>query len=192
VPRTQVRPLTPATVADFWAVHREPDGSFGWCCCAAWWVPTWEGWGERTEAQNCAVREAVFAQGEMDGHVLTVDGAPAGWIQCGPRDRLRKLVEQYALAPDPDVWAVTCFALRAEFRGRGLAQTFLAGVLDDLRARGVRRVQGYPRPGGREEGHNVWTGPEAMFVRAGFRKVGEAARGPVYELDLGSAVSRGA
>ena len=40
---------------------------------------------------------------------------------------------------------------------------------------GVRRVQGFPSAKVR------WTGSEGMFVRAGFARVGEAARGPVYE-----------
>ena len=180
----EVRRLTPATVTDFWSVHRDDEGC-GWCFCVAWWVPTWKAFPDRTEAENRALREGLFARGEHDGYVLTVDGEPAGWCQCGPRDRLPQLREMYGLVADPGVWAATCFVLRPAFRGRGLAHALLAGVVEDVRARGATRIQGFPRRG-RHDAGEVWTGPEGVFVRAGFSAVAETPRGPVYERTLGA------
>ena len=97
-----------------------------------------------------------------------------------------KLLAQYGLAPDADVWAVTCFEVAPSHRGRGAAARLLAGILDDLRSRGVARVQGFPRPGERLEPGAAWTGPEGLFRSAGFREVGRAERGPVLELALRS------
>ena len=52
--------------ADFFALHSAANDA-GWCYCAAWWVPSWHGWGERTAAQNRALREQLCVRGEYDG-----------------------------------------------------------------------------------------------------------------------------
>lgn len=185
----EVHPLDAARVGDFFAVHCEANG-LGWCACVAWEVPTWEGWGERTAEENVALRRRLFTEGHFHGYVLYEDGQPVGWCQCGPRDRWPKLVESFGLAPSPGTWAVTCFALAPGARKRGLAHQLLAGALDDLRRRGVRRVEAFPRMGGtsggaasppteqgKHEDGEVWTGPESLFVKAGFAPVGPASGG---------------
>jgi GNAT superfamily N-acetyltransferase len=156
----------------------------GFCFCAAWWVPTWEEWKRRTPSENRAQREALLRRGERDGYLLLDAGRAVGWTQVGPRDRLAKLVAQYGLAPDPGCWAVTCVEIAPSHRGRGAAAFLLRGVLDDLRARGARRVQGFPRCGAGLEPGQAWTGPEGMFRSAGFREVARAERGPVVQIDL--------
>ena len=103
-----VRRLDAATVPDFFRVHATAEGP-AWCSCVAWWVPDWNGWSERTAAENRAFREELFARGEHDGYLCYDDGAPVGWCQCGPRDRLPKLLRTYGLEPDSSVWAVSCF-----------------------------------------------------------------------------------
>ncbi len=175
--------LDAARRADFHRVHSEEHGC-GWCCCIAWWVPTWDGWDQRTGAENRALREDLFDRGEYDGYLLYVDGAPAGWCQAGPRDRLTKLVRQYRLPPDPGAWAVTCFQVLPPFRRRGLAARLLAGVLEDLRARGVARVEAFPKRTPMNDPLDLWTGPEAMFLATGFKPIREEDRGPVLSLDL--------
>ena len=105
-----VVPLDSSRREDFYRVHSEANEA-NWCYCVAWWVPTWEGWGQRTADENLTLRESLFQLGEYDGYLLYVDGEPAGWCQCGPRDRLPKLLEEYRLEPDPEVWAITCFLI---------------------------------------------------------------------------------
>lgn len=182
--------LSPALEGDFFRLHCEGNGQ-GWCACVGWWVPTWEGWGERTAAENRALREALFARGEHDGYLAFVGDAPAAWVQVGPRDRLEKLARQLSLDPDPATWALSCFFVAPAFRGQGLAAWTLAAVLDDLRARGVRRVEAYPRraaSGETLDAGEVWTGPEALLRAAGFGDVtggdGGAARRGVLALEL--------
>jgi len=176
----EVRRLTPDLVPLFWEFMGDEEDGRGFCFCAAWWTPTWEEWKARTPEANRAHREALFARGERDGYLLLDEGRPVGWCQVGPRDRLSKVVAQYGLAPDPHAWAVSCFEIAPSHRGRGAARFLLEGVLADLRDRGVKRVDGFPRCGERLEPGEAWTGPEALFRGAGFREVGRAARGPVY------------
>jgi GNAT superfamily N-acetyltransferase len=173
----RVRKLTPDSRPDFWRAHCEEEGC-GWCWCTAWWVPSWEGWKDRTDAENRTLRESLFARGEDDGYLLYVDGEPAGWCQVGARDRLPQLTTLYGLSPDPDVQAITCFAIRPPYRGKGLWPRLLDGVLEDLRSRGAPRVQAFPRAGA------AYGGTDSLYLRAGFVEVARAPRGPVYERTL--------
>ena len=181
-----VRRLAPDLDAALLGFLGDEAGGRGFCFCTAWWVPTWEEWKERTAGENRALREDLLARGERDGYLLLDGEAVVGWCQVGPRDRLPKLVKQYGLAPDADVWAVTCFEVAPSHRGRGAAAFLLRGALADLRARGVRRVQGFPRCGRGLEPGQAWTGPEGLFLSAGFREVSRTDRGPVLELRQGT------
>lgn len=162
---------------DFRRLHSDENGA-GWCRCVAWWVPTWDGWGDRSAAENAALRESLCDAGEYDGYLAYAAGDPVGWCQAGPRDRLAKLVRQLGLEPDPAAWAITCFLVAPAYRRTGVARTLLQHVLDDLRRRGVPRVEAYPRAHAEHEG-DLWTGPLGLYLAAGFAQVADSPRGPV-------------
>ena len=89
----EVRRLTAERRSDFDRVHCKANGA-EWCRCVAWWVSTWDGWGERTAEQNDALRDELFARGEHDGYLAYRDGVPVGWCQVcllytspSPRDQ---------------------------------------------------------------------------------------------------------
>jgi GNAT superfamily N-acetyltransferase len=185
--KIRVVPLNPATRKDFFKVHCQKQGT-GWCYCTAWWVPTWEGFGDRQEAENRDLRERLFAAGHDDGFLLYLEDQPVGWCQVGQRDRLEKLRSQYQLDPDPGIWAITCFTILPSFRGQGLARRLLQGVLVSLQISGIERVQAFPKPGERLDPGEAWRGTEGLFREAGFQALGESAAGPVLELDLGTMV----
>lgn len=165
--------LSSANLSDFYTVHCSDNGT-GWCYCAAWWVPTWEGWGDRPAEQNRALRESLFNQGEYDGYLCyDEEERPVAWAQVGPRDRLVKLISQFNLEPDADAWAMSCFLVLPQLRRRGIAQAFLERILDDLRGRNVARVEAYPRRGADLDELELWMGPQEIFHRAGFIPVGD-------------------
>ena len=174
----EVHRLTPGRERDFFRLHCAANGC-GWCRCAAWWVPTWEGWGERSVEQNETLRRELFARGEHDGYLGYLDGEPVAWCQAGPRDRLRKAVEQFSLEADPDTWAVSCFLVHPAHRRRGLATVLLRSVLADLRERGARRVEVFPKRSEEADELDLWNGPEAMFRGEGFQVVRDDPVRPV-------------
>jgi GNAT superfamily N-acetyltransferase len=178
-----VLPFSPELEADFYALHG-PANEAGWCYCVAWWVSTWDGWNQRTAAENRRLRQSLLDQGQHDGYLLYVDGQPAGWCQAGPRDRLTLLVRRYQLPPDPETWALTCFFIAPSFRRQGLAGRLLHGVLADLAARGVKRVEAYPKRGQELDEVQLWTGPEAMFLGAGFEVAQDDPRRPILARSL--------
>jgi GNAT superfamily N-acetyltransferase len=168
---------------DFYRVH-SAENEADWCMCSAWWVPTWDGWGDRTATENRSVREALFQRGEFDGYLGYLDGKPVGWCQAGPRDRLEKLCRQLGLAPDAAAWAITCFLIVPAHRHAGVASAMLHGVLEDLQRRGVRRVEAFPKRGEGLDAGDLWNGPEAMFLQAGFRVARDDPRRPVLVKQL--------
>jgi GNAT superfamily N-acetyltransferase len=178
--RIEVLPLGPDRLRDFYQVHSRANNA-DWCYCTAWWVPTWEGWGDRTQAENRSLREELFARGQFDGYLLYADGKATGWCQVGPRDRLQKLCQAYQFSPNPGIWAITCFLLSPARRGQGLARLMLQEVLEDLGRRGVTFVQAYPRKGEGLSAGEVWTGTPALVRAAGFTMIQDDPRRPVYQ-----------
>lgn len=175
-----VHKLTRERLADFYQIHR-PENGEGWCNCVAWWVPSWDGWGDRTAEGNRKLRDNLFDDGHYDGYLLYVDGSPVAWCQRGPRDRLQKLRRQYDLPEDDSIWAVTCFVVIPAFRGKGLTHLLLKEVLADLKRNGIKRVQAFPKCGAGLEPGAVWTGPESVFVNAGFKVERDHPEHPIYE-----------
>ena len=179
----RVERLDPARPEAFFRLHCAGNGA-GWCRCVAWWVPTWEGWGERSEAENRRLREDLFARGERDLWVCFVDDVPAASVQACPRDRLEKLRAQFDLTPDPGAWAIGCFFVAPAFRRQGLARRLLGAVLDELRELGARSVEAFPRQGADLDPGEQWTGPAALYAAMGFQPAQEAGRRAVVRLAL--------
>jgi GNAT superfamily N-acetyltransferase len=179
----RVERLTPERESDFVAfMQRNEDGA--WCWCSAWWTPTWEGFGDRTAEQNRGLRDSLFADGIHDGYLAYAAGAPIGWMQAGPRDRLTKVLDDFDLPAEEGVWAVTCFNVLAPCRGQGVARRLLATAVEDAKASGATAVEGYPRHGTGHEPGEVWTGPESLFLGAGFTELSRGPRRAVWRLDL--------
>ena len=179
-PRLRIERLHAGNRDAFARIHCDATGH-GWCQCVAWWVPTWEGWGERTAEANAGVRARLFADGISDGYLVYRDDALAGWVQAWKRDAFAKLATQFGLTPDPHAWMVGCFVILPAFRGQGMAAGALGLILDDLKSRGACSVDAFPKRGAQEPGE-LWNGPEAMFRDAGFKVVTDDPKRPVLRL----------
>lgn len=179
----RLRRLDMSTRADFFKLHSKTNDC-GWCCCVAWWVPTWDGWSDRTAVQNRLLRQQLFDHGEFDGYLYYDDKTPIGWCQVGPRDRLQKLVKQFALSPDPDVWAITCFLVLPSHRRKGMARSMLEAVLEDLKSRAVTRVQAFPKQTESEDPLEHWCGPVQLFQEVGFRQTSAVGAPLIFEYSL--------
>lgn len=179
----RVARFEPGMEADFWSLHSADHGC-GWCFCSAWWVPEWKGWGSRSAQQNRSVREELLTHGEYDGYLLYRGKLPVGWSQVGPRDRLLKLCEQFGLEPDPGIWAITCFLIHPDHRRLGFARSLLFGILEDLPTRGAKRVEAFPRRGIKLDSHDLWNGPEDLYLEAGFELVREDPVRPILGLSI--------
>jgi GNAT superfamily N-acetyltransferase len=128
------------------------------------------------------------------GLVAYVEGRPAGWSRVVPRATLPGVMGNRALRrlldDDPAVWWVTCFAVRREHRGAGVATALLVAAVEHARRHGASAVEGHPVDVGRLQaakisGSAVFTGTLAMFESAGFHEIGRTYPSrPVMRMEL--------
>jgi GNAT superfamily N-acetyltransferase len=168
--------------SEFARIHCDETGN-GWCQCVAWWVPTWDGWGGRTAAQNLELRERLFRDGVHDGYFVYSDGELAGWIQVWKRDAFPKLAAQFGVASNEDAWMIGCVLILPAFRSQGAARQALALVVNDLRLRGARSIDAFPKRGANDAGE-LWNGPESTYAHLGFAVVRDDAKRPLLRLTL--------
>ena len=113
--------------------------------------------------------------------LLAFDGDRAiGWMQIGPRADVPEWNNAgRASAPlvpsetdDACVWAISCFFIRAQARGRGLSHRLVAAGIDHARGGGARVLDACPM----DEAKNsrsigLFVGSTRVFEKAGFEKV---------------------
>lgn len=191
-----VHPLTGARRAD-WLQFFAGNGEFNWCWCRYWdFAGDSRAWIRREEADNRSDAHTAVAAGEVEG-VLAYDGTTVvGWARLHRRTAGDKMSEFFG-APAAGTWSIGCVAVHKDARGAGRAHALIQGAIDYVRAQGGTALEGYPRkiepddltgPGAdrlpEDEGAQVaakdatdpsrlpdgevWTGPAALFERAGF------------------------
>lgn len=175
-----VKRLTGDNESEFYRIHNEATGN-GWCHCVAWWTPTWDGWSQRTAQENASLRRKLLSDGVHDGYLIYADGALAGWCQAWRRDAFAKLATQFGATSDNDAWMIGCVLILPDYRGRGVVGVALAQIVGDLRLRGARSVDAYPKRGAHDAGE-LWNGPESTYLRLGFAVVRDDPKRPVLRL----------
>jgi GNAT superfamily N-acetyltransferase len=115
------------------------------------------------------------------GLVAYLDGEPVGWCAIEPRTTYPRLpparIAWNARGEDKDddgIWAVTCFATRAGFRGRGVMRGLARATVDFARQRGARALESYPmltEPGRDVTWGELHVGSRSIFADAGFQEV---------------------
>ncbi|MEV7396858.1 GNAT family N-acetyltransferase [Aeromicrobium sp. NPDC092404] len=153
------------------------DGSTCWC---QWFMLT------RKEFDACGrderaamLRSEIQSADASPGLVAYVDGSPAGWARVGPRllqpalGRSRIVKGSDESRDDTSVWAVTCFVVRKEHRGKGLLKRLATAAVEHAVAHGARVIEAYPvDTEARETSDNeLYHGTVKMFRDAGFREV---------------------
>lgn len=175
-----IQRLSDANRNDFARIH---SGANAWCQCVAWWVSSWDGWGERTAEQNAAQREQILASGVRDGFLIYQAGQPAGWCQAWKRDDFSSIQTKFGLPRDNHAWMIGCLLISPEFRGRGIARSALRQITAELGKLGARSIDAFPKRqvSGEDE---LWNGPESTYLGLGFKVVLDDPKRPVLRLNL--------
>jgi GNAT superfamily N-acetyltransferase len=171
----------------------------GRCQCQRFKIPGWI-WRDSTQEQRAARHEAQAACGNPDvkatsGLVGYLDGQPAGWVAVEPRTAYPKLRTSRVVwagrdedKDDDRVWAVTCFAVRKGYRGRGLTYPLAQAAAGYARQRGARALEAYPmitQPGKEITWGEVHVGARQVFEEAGFTQITHpTARRVVMRIDF--------
>ena len=177
----RVQAFNPGNRKDFFEFHSRVGGE---CFCSAWWVDTWEEWLAQSGEENRQLREELLKRGEYDGYLIYDGDKAIGWCQVGAQDRFGKLLTQFNLTLDPRTWAITCFQIDGDYQRQGVASLLLEAVMQQLSQKGVPRVVAFPKIDISLPAHQQWTGPKAMYERAGFELVRENQTRAIYAKTL--------
>lgn len=175
-----VERLSASTIGQFRTLH---DGDDGWCQCVAWWVPSWNGWGERNADENAQLRQSLFDRGIFDGYLIHASGQTAGWCQAWRRDEFDKIASQFGVEKDAGAWMIGCVLIKPPFRGQGVARQALRLIVEDLRRRGATSIDAFPKRQAGDAGE-LWNGPESTYLGLGFRVAKDDPKRPLLRLSF--------
>ena len=173
-PNLTVAELTPDRWPDFQALARQMGGNRS-CYCMWWREPR----GQRLEQPRSQAARQVVEHGPPPGLIAYDGDTPVGWCAVAPRAAYPRLNTGRDTRPLDDahgldqVWAVSCFFVPEEWRGRGVSRTLLNAAVDFAYRHGATVVEGVPidpdvvrrSPGG------SYTGTLPLFLAAGFEEV---------------------
>lgn len=183
--QVRIVPANEASWADLTAIFGARDP--GRCQCQRFKVVGWI-WRDSTLPERVERFRAQTACGEPDavatsGLVAYVDGEPAGWVAVEPRTAYPKLRAlrvpwsgRHEDKDDAGIWAVTCFAVRIGYRGRGLTYLLAQATVDFARRHGARALEAYPMitaPGKEITWGELHVGARQVFADAGFIEVSQ-------------------
>jgi ribosomal protein S18 acetylase RimI-like enzyme len=160
--------------------HALTGGGDGATCWCQWFMVTRKEFGAcgREELRTLLHKELKAAE-TSPGLVAYADDSPAAWVRVGPRTSqpalARSRIVKGSAEPldDEDVWAITCYVVRREHRGRGLARALTAAAIDHAKSHGARVVEAYPFDTDQRKTSNneMFVGSVQLFRDAGFREV---------------------
>jgi GNAT superfamily N-acetyltransferase len=169
----QVLPATasrwPDVMAVFTSRRSQPDSC--WC----------QRFRPHAEPSNRAALQFEVETAETAvGLLAYVDDRPAGWSRVVPRHTLDGIrgnrALQRLLVDDEAAWWVTCFMVRPEQRGSGLAVALLTEAVEYARQHGASTLDGHPVDvamlKGRAAPAALFTGTSATFEAVGFAEIG--------------------
>lgn len=116
----------------------------------------------------------LAAKRRAPGLLAYRDGEVVGWIAVAPRPELAQVDASKATpaVDDVPVWVIPCITVRRRARGAGVAQALIRAAVDYAGRHGAPAVEAYPRAGDvRVHDDFAFIGTEALFRKAGFRKV---------------------
>lgn len=171
--------IAPATADRFDdAQHALTGGGDGKSCQCQWWmIPNAEFQRSTVDERRGLLRRELEDDGPAPALIAYVDGEAAGWVRVAPRPaqvrigRTREIASHTPLPlDDPGVWAISCFVVRREHRGRGLNTTLLSAAIDHARAHGAHTLEAYPydTSAATQTTNQLYKGVLSVFEAAGF------------------------
>jgi GNAT superfamily N-acetyltransferase len=141
----------------------------------------------RAEFEEALRDSARQVQGVLAEHGEKV----VGWLKLTRARSMEKLYQQRlyrglpCFAGDRDgVMTVGCFLVARPWRRHGVARRLIGEAIHIARARGASSLEAFPRRAEGVDDAELWMGPYAAFVEAGFETVSDFAPYPVLRLEL--------
>ena len=176
-----IRPLTAARVDDVKTVTRGTWGSTCWDLFPRYTAAqqrelgiTGAGPARRSRDAEPRSRSSRGGGRTPPGSSRTKAASRSAWISLGPRYDFSRVDNSRATPPVDDVpaWVIPCITVRRGHRGQGVAVAMIRAAVDYAGKRGAPAVEAHPRAAGKRVHDDfAFFGTEAMFRKAGFRKI---------------------
>jgi len=161
------KPVDPSTWSDFEKLFTSKGGP-SYCWCMAWRM-TKEELRQNTSANRKKFIKQRVNKGIPIGLVGYLGDEPVAWCSVAPRDTHQRLGGDDTLQ---NVWSLTCFYIRKDFRDRGFVDKLIAAAKAYARKHGARYLEAYPVDP--DSPSYRFMGFVNSFVKAGFESRGKA------------------
>ena len=182
--KVKIYPLTPDRWMDLLKLFGE-NGAEGGCWCM-WWRSLPGDYKKNAGERNELAFKALVDSREPVGLLAYIDKEVVGWCSVAPREQLIRVRTSATWRPVDDlpVWAISCFFIKREYRGRQIAKHMLRRAVEYARKHGATAVEAYPKDlthaTKREKDRSLYFGTTKMFEELGFQEV--KRRHPVFPI----------
>lgn len=186
--------IVPASVDRFDDVeHALTGGGDGGSCWCQWWMLRNTDFQSTTADERRELLRGDLAAPVPSALLAYVENEAAGWVKVSARPdqpRLaatRNLQLSHEPFEDRSVWAITCFVVRREHRGAGVAARLLDAAVAHARDNGARVIEGYPIDVAvkKTSSNELFHGALSTFLDAGFIEVARPTPSrPIVSLTL--------
>jgi GNAT superfamily N-acetyltransferase len=157
-------------------------GSPRYCWCMAWRADQKDPRSGSGSGRKILMKQRISEGGPV-GLLGYIGEEPVAWCSLAPFDTFRGLRKPGEAEETEKLWSITCFFVRRQHRGIGLAKQLLAAAVRHAREHGASLAEGYAvEPDSPSYRH---MGFVSMFKEAGFTEVArEGKRRHVMQLPM--------
>jgi ribosomal protein S18 acetylase RimI-like enzyme len=135
------------------------------------------------EPKKRAMAKLVRA-GREPGLLAYEDEMAVGWVAIAPRVEYTAIVKSPQYRPresggGASVWAIVCFAIDKEARGKGVASELVDAAVEYAFAHGATSVEAYPHVANTGD----YMGHTELYRRAGFAHVRDANKRAIVRIE---------
>lgn len=149
-------------------------GGCGNCWCMYFRLPYKEFQENKPDGNKKLMKQLVNKE-MPQGLIASMNNDPVGWIAMAPREDYMKLGNSrvFKRIDDKQVWSITCFFIKKEFRHKGLSQQLIKGAVDFAKKKKIKTLEAYPAIPYSEKVPPpfLWVGVLSSFIKNGFKIV---------------------
>lgn len=168
-----LKPLKPANWEQFETLMGDKGGCGG-CWCMVFRLSTKEFKANKFEGNKDMMRDLV-REGKPVGLLATLNKVPVGWIALAPREDYTRIENSrsFKRIDDRQVWSVTCFFIKKEYRRQGLSRQLIAAAVAYARKQKIKILEAYPAIpyDDKVPAPFLWVGVLSAFIDNGFSVV---------------------
>jgi GNAT superfamily N-acetyltransferase len=154
-------------------------GGCGGCWCMYFRLPD-KDFKQNKHAGNKSMMHQLVKAAKPVGLMAIYKNEAIGWVALSPREDLYRIERSRTLKriDDKQVWSVSCFFIKKEYRKKGLSQLLIKAVITYAHKNNIATLEAYPVIPYAAKSADVflWTGILSAFTDNGFKVVKASGR----------------